>query len=76
MHVNANNKIGGGETAADAKGGRTMASAEPEPITGVRRRSPQQGPGAELLVGLRGKLPEAERFLSTFIQKRDQKLRI
>jgi len=31
-----------------------MASAEREPITGVWGQSPQRGPGAEPLVGVRG----------------------
>jgi len=40
-----------------------MASAEREPITGVWGQSPQRGPGAEPLVGVRGRsLPEAEGF--------------
>ena len=38
-----------------------MASAEREPITGVWGHSPQRGPGAEPLVGVRGRSPpEAE----------------
>jgi len=54
-----------------------MASAEREPIKGARGRSPQRGTGAESLVGAKGaKPPEAESFLSIFIQKSRQKLRI
>ena len=34
-----------------------MASAEHEPITGVWGQSPQQGPGAEPLVGVRAAKP-------------------
>jgi len=30
---------------------------EREPITGVWRQSPQRGPGAETLLGLRGEAP-------------------
>jgi len=42
-----------------------MASAEREPITGVWGQSPQRGPAAEPLVGVRGaKPPEAERVLA------------
>ena len=33
---------------------KPMASAEREPITGVWGQSPQRGPGAEPLVGVRG----------------------
>jgi len=41
-----------------------MASVEREPITGVWGQSPQLGPGAEPLVGVRGaKHPEAEKVL-------------
>ena len=41
-----------------------MASAEHEPITGVWGQSPQRGPGAEPLAGVRGRsLPEAEKVL-------------
>jgi len=42
-----------------------MASAEHEPIMGVWRQSPQQGPGAEPLVKGSGgaKPPEAESIL-------------
>jgi len=41
-----------------------MASAEREPITGVWGRSPQRGPGAEPLVGSRGRSHhEAESLL-------------
>jgi len=42
-----------------------MASAEREPITGVWGQSPQRGPGAEPLVGVRGAKPppEAEKVL-------------
>jgi len=48
-----------------------MASVECEPITGIRGRSPQRGAEAEPLLGA-----ETERFLSIFMQKRGQKLRI
>jgi len=34
-----------------------MASSEREPITGVWGQSPQRGPGAEPLVGVRGAKP-------------------
>ena len=41
-----------------------MASSEREPITRVWGKSPQRGPGAEPLVGVRGaKPPEAEKVL-------------
>ena len=50
-----------------AKGGRTMASVERKPITGVRGRSPQWGPPAEPLVELSS--PEADSFLSIFKAK-------
>ena len=47
------------------RGLKAMASAEREPITGVWGQSPQRGPGAEPLVGVRGaKPPEAERVLA------------
>ena len=40
-----------------------MASAVCEPITGVWWQSPQRGPGAKPLVGVRGaKPPEAEKI--------------
>jgi len=44
-----------------------MASAEREPITGVWRRSPQRGPGAEALVRKSGgpSRPEAENLLAS-----------
>ena len=38
--------------------------------------SPQRGPGAEPLVGVRLRPPEAESFLYIVIQKSGQKLRI
>jgi len=53
------------------RGGRTMASAERDPITGVR--------GLSLQRGSRGSVPgggQTESFLSIFLQKRGQKLRI
>jgi len=39
------------------RGLKPMASAEPERITGVWGQSPQRGPGAEPLVGVRGAKP-------------------
>jgi len=47
------------------KGLKPMASTEREPITGVWGQSPQRGPGAEPMVGVRrAKPPEAERVLA------------
>jgi len=52
-----------------------MATVEYEPIMGVWGQSPQHGPGTEPLVR-RAKPPEAESFLSIFIQIGSQKFMI
>ena len=60
-----------------AKGRRTMASAELEPITGIWDWSPSRVQGQSPWWGSVGRsLLEAESFLSIFIQKRGQKVRI
>ena len=46
-----------------------MAIAEHKPMTGIWGLSPQQSPGAETLVRVKGGFGEAERFLSSFIRK-------
>jgi len=54
--------------------GWTMASTELKPITEVWGRSPQRGPPCW---GSAGRSPvEAESFLSIFMQKNGQKIRI
>jgi len=61
-------------------GGWTMTSARSASLNGglgLWERSPQRGPGIEPLMWGQGWIPpEAERFLSIFIQKSGQKLRI
>ena len=54
-----------------------MASTELEPIMGVWGQRPQRSPVSESLLGISGAKPlETESFLSVFIQKRGQKIRI
>jgi len=54
-----------------------MASVWSASLNGGLGQSPQQGPGAEPLVGVRGQgPPEAESFLYIFYTKSGQKLRI
>jgi len=62
-----------GEQGARAYNG--SLGVEP-PAVGIWGQSSQQGPGAEPLVGVRGKAPDDESFLSIFIKKRSQKLSI
>ena len=53
-----------------------MASAEREPITGVRGRSPQEGIWAESLVGAKGQSPlKLKTFFVHFHKKEGPKVK-